>query len=59
MQTQGKAEANVKPNEKPLDVSLNLSSVSNPTLARLVAEVRNENGATLGAYDRSHNRHNR
>jgi hypothetical protein len=42
---------------EPLHVDL--SKIENPTLLRLLAEVKNEEGAPIGAYDRAHNRHNR
>jgi hypothetical protein len=35
------------------------SSISSPTLARLIEEVRNEEIHTAHAYNRMHNRHNR
>lgn len=43
--------------EQSLDeTDINLDSV---TLARLVAEVRNNENFEPGAYNRQHNRHNR
>jgi hypothetical protein len=39
-------------------LAVNLSGISNPTLARLLDEVKN-NVDTKGDYDRVHNRHNR
>ncbi|WP_421743940.1 YhhA family cyclophane-containing RiPP [Candidatus Methylobacter oryzae] len=41
----------------PSDVQV--VSVTSPTLARLIEEVKNDNQSTLYAYDRVHNRHNR
>ena len=35
------------------------SSISSPTLARLIEEVRNEEATSAHAYNRMHNRHNR
>lgn len=35
------------------------SSISSPTLARLIEEVRNEEANSAHAYNRMHNRHNR
>lgn len=34
-------------------------SISSPTLARLIEEVRNEEATSAHAYNRMHNRHNR
>jgi hypothetical protein len=34
-------------------------NISSPTLARLIEEVRNEEGTSAHAYNRMHNRHNR
>jgi hypothetical protein len=34
-------------------------SISSPTLARLIEEVRNEEANSAHAYNRMHNRHNR
>jgi hypothetical protein len=34
-------------------------SISSPTLARLIDEVRNEEATSAHAYNRMHNRHNR
>lgn len=36
-----------------------VANINNPTLARLIEEVKNEGQSTLHAYDRVHNRHNR
>ena len=36
-----------------------VSSISSPTLARLIEEVRNEEATSAHAYNRMHNRHNR
>jgi len=38
---------------------VDLSLIANPTLARLLAEVKSDEGNTMGSYDRAHNRHNR
>ena len=35
------------------------STVDSTTLARLIAEVRNEDAGVARSYDRTHNRHNR
>ena len=43
----------------PEEHELNPSSISSPTLARLIEEVRNEEAHTTHAYNRMHNRHNR
>ena len=43
----------------PEEHELNPSSISSPTLARLIEEVRNEEAHTAHAYNRMHNRHNR
>jgi hypothetical protein len=40
-------------------LAVDISAIANPTLARLLAEVKNDEGTTVGAYDRAHNRHNR
>jgi hypothetical protein len=37
----------------------NVNPIDSVVLARLVAEVRNEEPATAHRYDRQHNRHNR
>jgi hypothetical protein len=41
------------------DLTVDISVIENPTLARLLAEVKNDEGNTMGSYDRAHNRHNR
>lgn len=38
---------------------INLNEISNPVLARLIEEVRNEEIHSINAYNRMHNRHNR
>jgi hypothetical protein len=38
---------------------LDPSSISSPTLARLIEEVRNEETHAAQSYNRMHNRHNR
>ena len=38
---------------------IDTSTISSPTLARLIEEVRNEESPDTHAYDRTHNRHNR
>lgn len=45
------AAGQLKELEKPM--------VSNPLLARLIEEVRNEEPEAIQAYNRTHNRHNR
>lgn len=35
------------------------AAVDSTTLARLIAEVRNEEAGVARSYDRTHNRHNR
>jgi hypothetical protein len=42
-----------------LSMDVDLSKVSSPVLARIIDEVRNEEGSTSRNYDRVHNRHNR
>ena len=46
---------------KPEHFSLafDISCISNPTLARLLDEVKNDEECSMGGYDRTHNRHNR
>jgi hypothetical protein len=41
----------------PMDVDL--ATISSPTLARIIEEVRNAEASTTRAFDRVHNRHNR
>jgi hypothetical protein len=43
----------------PEEHELDPSSITSPTLARLIEEVRNEEAHTAHAYNRMHNRHNR
>ena len=38
---------------------IDTSTISSPTLARLIEEVRNEESSETHAYNRTHNRHNR
>lgn len=38
---------------------IDVSEISNPVLARLIEEVRNEESSVPHAYNRTHNRHNR
>ena len=38
---------------------IDTSTISSPTLARLIEEVRNEEAPETHAYNRTHNRHNR
>ncbi len=40
-------------------LELDVSKVPSTVLARLIEEVRNEEGVSARAYDRVHNRHNR
>jgi hypothetical protein len=42
-----------------LSNDVQIDSITSPTLARLIEEVKNDNQSTLYAYDRVHNRHNR
>jgi len=42
-----------------LALDVNLANITSPALARIVEEVRNEEGSTSRNYDRVHNRHNR
>lgn len=44
---------------KNIPTELSVSTISSPTLARLVEEIKNDNQSTIHAYDRVHNRHNR
>lgn len=59
MQTENSSEVSVNLREQSEIPTVELTGIANPTLARLIAEVQNAEGATLGAYDRAHNRHNR
>ncbi len=47
-------EVSVKTSSK-----IEASGVSNPVLARLIEEVRNEEAYSINSYNRMHNRHNR
>jgi hypothetical protein len=47
------------PEPSPKLQELDVSSISSPTLARLIEEVRNEELHNAHAYNRMHNRHNR
>ena len=38
---------------------IDTSTISSPTLARLIEEVRHEEAPDTHAYNRTHNRHNR
>lgn len=38
---------------------ISVDEISNPVLARLIEEVRNEEIHSINAYNRMHNRHNR
>lgn len=40
-------------------LEIDTSKIASPVLARLIEEVRNEESLTAGAYNRTHNRHNR
>jgi hypothetical protein len=51
------AEEKDKQGTKISEISLN--EISNPVLARLIEEVRNEEIHSINAYNRMHNRHNR
>jgi len=59
MQTQNSSKVSENLREQPKMPVVELTGIANPTLARLIAEVQNVEGATIGAYDRAHNRHNR
>ncbi len=48
-----------EPESYQSSMDIELATLSSVALARLVDEVRNEEPATAGAYDRVHNRHNR
>lgn len=56
-------QQHLKPQLVPVNAGLkfdvDLKSVASPALARLIEEVRNKDTLRKGAYDRSHNRHNR
>ncbi|WP_371868047.1 YhhA family cyclophane-containing RiPP [Duganella levis] len=55
--TSPEVQSNVRVGQANLAVDLSL--IANPTLVRLLAEVKNDEGNTMGSYDRAHNRHNR
>lgn len=38
---------------------INLENFSSPVLERIAEQVRNKETSVYGAYDRTHNRHNR
>ena len=42
-----------------VNLNINVSEVPNPVLKRIIEEIRYEKTNRLGAYDRTHNRHNR
>lgn len=42
-----------------LAITIQLNTVTSPTLRRLIEEVKHEKQTDLYAYDRIHNRHNR
>lgn len=49
-----------EPKTRPSELlEADVSSISSPTLARLIEEVRNEEATSAHAYNRMHNRHNR
>lgn len=55
--TNQSAQSSAMQHSIPADVQV--VSITSPTLARLIDEVKNDNQSTLHAYDRVHNRHNR
>jgi len=59
MQTTSSSVPSANLTTKEPSLVVDLTVIENPTLARLMAEVKNVEGATMGAYDRAHNRHNR
>ena len=42
-----------------VNLNINVSEVPNPVLKRIIEEIRYDKTYRLGAYDRTHNRHNR
>ena len=46
-------------NQQNAQVAMPVKQHLNPVLARLMEEVRNNKNTVYGAYDRTHNRHNR
>jgi hypothetical protein len=60
MQTTSSSEFVTNSKAEQSSLAIDISGIANPTLARLLAEVKNDEGTTtMGAYDRAHNRHNR
>lgn len=59
MQTIPSPVLHLIPGTSESDLAVNISSLANPTLERLLAEVKNDEQNTMGSYDRAHNRHNR
>lgn len=59
MQTSTSPEIQTNVRAGQNDLAVDLSLIANPTLARLLAEVKNDEGNPMGLYDRAHNRHNR
>jgi hypothetical protein len=53
------AMAPVRASGLPMNLEVNLETLSSVTLARLVEEVRNEDLPAATKYDRTYNRHNR
>lgn len=41
------------------NLNINVGEVPNPVLKRIIEEIRYDKTNRLGAYDRTHNRHNR
>lgn len=41
------------------NLNINVGEVPNPVLKRIIEEIRYQKTNRLGAYDRTHNRHNR
>ena len=42
-----------------ISLDIDVTTLSSAALARLVEEVRNDEGTSARSYDRVHNRHNR
>lgn len=42
-----------------VNLSIDVHKVPNPVLQRLIDEIRQEKTNRVGAYNRTHNRHNR
>ena len=59
MTTQQQSQPVQSQKHVPSNAALDLNSFSSPLLARLAEEVRNDECAVYGAYDRTYNKHNR